>query len=371
MERVDSVISFTPTEEQQQLVDTIRRFAVNDVQPIAHEADENERVPANIVKTGWDLGLIPASIPEDLGGFGELSAVTNVLAYEELAYGDLSVAMQLIAPSLFAFPLVLYGTAEQRDTYLPAFLDERPAHASAALIEPGLFFDPCDLKTTAKPDGDHVILNGAKVYVPLAATAQWFLVYAKNTETGKHEAYIVDAETKGLTVGKREGLMGVRALPTHHLTLHDAAVNANCRVGGVVGADYDALLNRSRVAVAALAVGVARAAYEYAREYAKQRVQFGAPIATKQAIAFMLADMAIEVDAARLMVWEAAWKLDQGADATKEAYLAKEYASKAAMTVTDGAVQTLGGYGFIREYPVERYLRNARGFATFTGLALV
>ncbi len=365
------MISFTPSEEQQQLIDTIRRFAVNDVQPIAHEADENERVPGSIIKTGWDMGLIPASIPEDLGGFGELSAVTNVLAYEELAYGDLSSAMQLLAPALFAYPIVLYGTAEQRETYLPKFLEERPPHATAALLEPGIFFDPHDLKTTATPNGESVILNGTKVYVPLAATADWFLVYAKNTETGQNDAYIVNCETKGLVVGKREGLMGVRALPTHHLTLTDAAVNASCRIGGAVGANYEALLNRSRVGLAALAVGVAKAAFDYAREYAKQRVQFGAPIATKQAIAFMLAEMAIEVDAARLMVWEAAWKLDQGVDATPEAYLAKVYASKAAMTVCDGAVQTLGGYGFIREYPVERYLRNARGFATFTGLAIV
>ena len=365
------MISFTPSEEQQQLLDTIRRFAVNDVQPVAHEADENERVPGSVVQTGWDLGLIPASIPEDLGGFGELSAVTNVLAYEELAYGDLSTALHVMTPALYAYPIVLYGTAEQREVYMPYFLEERPAHATAALIEPGLFFDPNDLKTTATPEGDKIRINGSKVYVPMAATADWFLVYAKNTDTGKNEAYIVNAETKGVTVGKREALMGVRALPTHHITLHDVVVNASCQIGGAVGVNYEALLNRSRVAIAAMAVGVARAAYDYAREYAKQRVQFGAPIATKQAIAFMLAEMAIEVDSARLMTWEAAWKLDRGEDATKEAYLAKEYASKAALTVADSAVQTLGGYGFIREYPVERYLRNARGFATFTGLAMV
>ncbi len=365
------MISFSPSEEQQQLIDTIRRFAVNDVQPIAHEADENERIPSGILKTGWNLGLIPASIPEDVGGFGELSAVTNVLALEELAYGDLAVALQVMTPALLAFPLVLYGTADQRETYLPQFLDEQPAKATAALLEPGLFFDPNDLSTTATPNGDKVMLNGAKVYVPMAATADTFLIYAKNTDTGKHEAYIVNAETSGLTVDMREGLMGVRALPMHYLALRDAEVDGNCRLGGSVGANYETLLNRSRVALAALAVGVANSAYDYAREYAKQRIQFGAPIATKQAIAFMLAEMAIEVDAARLMVWEAAWKLDQGENATKEAYLAKEYASKAAMTVTDGAVQTLGGYGFIREYPVERMLRNARGFATFTGLAIV
>ena len=165
--------------------------------------------------------------------------------------------------------------------------------------------------------------------------------------------------------------MGVRALPTHTVSFHDVEIDINCRLGGVVGADYDALLSRSRVALAALAIGVARSAFEYARDYAKQRVQFGAPIATKQAIAFMLAEMAIEVDAARLMAWEAAWKLDRGEDACKEAYLAKEYASKAALFVTDSAVQTLGGYGFIREYPVERMLRNARGFASFEGLAMI
>jgi alkylation response protein AidB-like acyl-CoA dehydrogenase len=365
------MISFTPTEEQQQLIDTIRRYAVNDVQPIAHEADENERVPADVVKLGWDIGMIPASIPEELGGLGEISAVTNALALEEFAYGDLAVALQVNKPALFAYPIILYGTAEQRQNLLPMFLDERPVHATAALLEPTAFFDPHDLKTTVTIEGDKARINGAKAYVPLAATVDWFLVYAKNTESGKIEAYIVEADVHGVTVGKREALMGIHALPTHHMTFQDAVVDVNCRLGGVVGSNYDVLLNRSRVALSALAVGVARHAFEYARDYAKQRVQFGAPIATKQAIAFMLAEMAIEVDSARLMVWEAAWKLDRGEDATREAYLAKEYADRAVMFVTDSAVQTLGGYGFIREYPVERLLRNARGFAAFTGLAMI
>ncbi len=365
------MISFTPNEDQQQLIDVIRRFAVNDVQPVAHEADEHERVPGELVSTGWEIGLVPTAIPEELGGLGEMSAVTNVLAAEELAYGDLAAALQILSPALFAFPLILYGTAEQRQNYLPMFLEERLPQFSAALLEPGVFFDARDLKTTARVEGDKITISGEKAYVPLAANANTLLVYAKHSETGMVDAYIVETDLHGVTVGPREKLMGVRALPTHRVTLSDVEIGLDCKLGGAVGSDYAALLNRQRVAQAALAVGVARQAYEYAREYAKQRVQFGVPIAQKQAIAFMLAEMAIEVDAARLLVWEAAWTLDQGGDASREAYLAREYADKAVMFVADSAVQTLGGYGFIREYPVERLLRNARGFTTFDGLAII
>jgi acyl-CoA dehydrogenase len=216
-----------------------------------------------------------------------------------------------------------------------------------------------------------VRLNGVKAYVPLASDAPWMLVYAQDSESGQVDAYLVEDSVRGVEVEKREQLMGVRALPTYRVKFTDATVDLACRLGGEKGADYHALLNRSRVALAALAVGVARGSLEYARDYAKERVQFGAPIATKQAIAFMLAEMAIEVDSARLMAWEAAWKLDQGQDATQEAYLAKQYADKAVLFVTDSAVQTLGGHGFIREHPVERWLRNGRGFTTFDGLAMV
>jgi acyl-CoA dehydrogenase len=365
------MISFTPSEDQQQLIDTIRRFAKNDVQPAAHDADEHNRVPANLIHKGWDLGLLPTAIPEELGGLGEMSAVTGALAMEELAYGDLSTSLQVMAPALFAYPVVLYGTAEQRAEHLPKFLEERPPHYTAAFMEPGIFFDPNELKTTAKVEGEKVILNGTKAYVPLAASAEWLLVYARDTESGRVDAYIVDVEAMGVQIGEREHLMGLRALPTHQVCFNNTEISLNCKVGGAVGIDYPALLNRFRVALASAAVGVARASFEYARDYAKQRVQFGVPIAQKQAIAFMLAEMAIEIDAARLLAWEAAWKLDEGEDATREAYLAKQYADKASMFVTDSGVQTLGGYGFIREYPAERYLRNARGFATFDGLAIV
>ncbi len=364
------MVAFTPTEEQQQLIDTIKRFAVNDVQPMAHEADENERIPAAIVKTGWDIGLIQTAVPEVFGGLGELSAITGALAAEGFAYGDLSTALQVLSPALFAYPIILYGTAAQKQHFLPLFLDDRLPHVSAALLEPGIFFDPHQLKTTATVQGDKVTLEGEKAYVPLAATADWMLVYARDSESGRIDGYLIETSGKGVTVGRREQLMGIHALPTHPVSFSGAEVDLDCRLGGEAGGNFDHLLDRSRVALAAMAVGVANAAAEYAREYAKQRIQFGVPIAQKQAIAFMLAEMAIEVDAARLMVWEAAWKLDEQQDASKEAYLAKQYADKAVMLVADSAVQTLGGYGFIREFPAERWLRNARGFTTFHGLAM-
>jgi acyl-CoA dehydrogenase len=362
------LVSFTPNEEQQLLIDTIGRYASNDMRMVAHEADEASEPALDIVAKGWQIGLVPSSIPEELGGFGELSAVTNALAYEELAYGDLATALHVLAPALFAYPVVLFGTADQRQDLLPLFLEESIAPATAALLEPGIFFDPNELATTASVDGDTVTLNGAKAYVPLAADAQQILVYARNTSTGSTEAYIVPKDS--VTIEKREALMGVRALPTYRVNLSNVSVPTSARLGGVVGADFNVLLNRQRVALSALATGVARGAFEYARDYAKERVQFGEPIATKQAIAFMLAEMAIEIDALRLMTWEAAWKLDKGEDATAEAYITKQYADKTSLFVTDSAVQVLGGYGFIREFPAERWLRNGSGFPTFHGLAI-
>jgi alkylation response protein AidB-like acyl-CoA dehydrogenase len=365
------LVSFTPSDEQQQLMDTIRRYSVNDVQGIAHDIDESREIPADVVEKGWGIGLVPTAVPESMGGLGEMSAITGVLAAEELAFGDLSVAMSVLSPALFAYPVILYGTDEQRENWLSLFLEESLPRATAALLEPGLFFDPRDLKTTAARDGDKVRLNGVKAQVPHADQADVMLVYAKDSESGRLDAYLVQQGTPGVNLEKREDLMGIRALPNFRVTLSDATVDVPCRLGGDVGCNYENILNRSRVALSALAVGVARAAFEYARDYAKQRVAFGVPIAQKQAIAFMLAEMAIEVDSARLLMLEAAAKIDQGADATKEAYLAKQYADKAVLQVTDSAVQVLGGYGFIREYPAERWLRNGRGFPMFEGMAIV
>ncbi len=361
------MVSFTPTEDQQLLVSTINRYAMNDVRKIAHEADESSTPPEDVVSTGWEIGLIPTAIPEALGGLGEMSALTGALAAEELAFGDLSVAMHVLSPALLAFPVILYGSDEQREKLLPLCLEAEVAPLTAALLEPGIFFDPYELKTSARHQDGMVYLSGEKAYVPLAETAQWILVYARNSESGAIEAYVVEKSAAGVQIVKREQLMGLRALPTYRVQFNEVVVEASA----AVGINYEVILNRQRVALSAMAVGVARASFEYARDYAKQRVQFGKAIAQNQAIAFMLADMAIEIDSTRLMAWEAAYKIDNGQDATREAYLAKQYADEMVLKVTDSGVQILGGYGFIREYPAERWLRNGRGFPTFDGLAIV
>jgi alkylation response protein AidB-like acyl-CoA dehydrogenase len=367
------MLSFTPDDEQRMVIDTIHRYAEQDLRKVAHEADEASELPPSVVEKGWGLGILPGNIPDAYGGYGEHSALTGVLAAEEMAWGDLSAALHVMAPNLVAIPILLAGTDEQRQKMLPMFCDMKFPRAAAAVIEPDIRFDVNRPSTTATANGGTYTLNGTKAYVPLAADADTILVFASDSETGKVDGYMVEKGTAGVEVGEREKLMGIRALDCFRVTLNNSTVGVDCKLGGEEGSDFSQILAHSRVAVAALAVGVGRAALEYARDYAKERVQFGVPIATKQAIAFMLADMAIEVDGARLMVWEAAWLLDQGqdAEAQKQALLAKRYAEEMALFVTDSAVQVLGGHGYIREHPVERWLRNGRGIAMFDGLAVV
>ncbi len=361
--------SFEPTEEQQMLVEAVRKFAVKDLREAAREADEFGELPKPLIDKGWELGIVQSSIPEPYGGFGSRSAVTNVLAAEELAYGDLSATMAILAPGLFALPILIAGSEPQKQTLLPRFCAGGYVSATAALIEPRIDFDPNALTVKARDDGDGWVLDGEKCYVPFAAEAEHVLVYA--ALDGKTQGFVVNPGAPGLTIGEREKNMGLRALPTREITLSNCKVACADRLGGEGGHDFTPLLNASRVALGALAVGVSRAAYEYALTYAKERTAFGEAIAQRQSIAFMLAEMATEIEAARLMVWEAAWLLDQGRDATREAYLAHTTTSDVALMCADRAVQILGGHGYIRDHPVEMWLRNARGFPMFEGLAIV
>ena len=361
------MVSLTPTDDQQLIIEAINRFATTDIRKTAHEHDEKSEPDLDAVQKGWQIGLIPSAIPESMDGFGEMSAVTGVLANEELAFGELSTALHIMTPALFAFPLVLYGTEAQQSQCIEMFLGDELAPATAALLEPGIGFDPYDLSTIATIEGEKITLNGVKAYVPLAESSEVMLVYAKDSESGGGCAYIVETSAEGASIEKRELLLGIRALPTYRVHFNDVKVSASARVE----IDYGVILNRMRLGLASMAVGVARASYEYALEYAKGRVQFGKPIAQNQSIAFMLAESRIDIDAARLMVWEAAWKIDKGEDATRESVLAKQFADKMVLQVTDSGVQTLGGYGFIREYPAERWLRNGRGFPTFDGLTII
>jgi alkylation response protein AidB-like acyl-CoA dehydrogenase len=363
--------SFEPSEEQKMLIEAVGKYAVNDLRPAAREAEESRLLPPKLVAKGWELGVLQASIPEAYGGFGDRSAVTGVLAGEELAYGDLAGAIAVGAPGLFALPILIGGSEEQRQEYLPKVIEGNWTPYTSALIEFAFDFDPLALKTTASLKGEEYVISGEKAYVPFAKEAQAMIVYA--ALDGVTQGFIVGKGAAGLSVGdEAEKMLGLNALPTYRVKLDGVKVPKANRIGGDSGLDFERVLASMRVANAAAAVGVARAAFEYSRDYAKEREAFGVKIAQKQAIAFMLAEMRTEIEASRLLTWEAAWKLDAGKDdAFVEAYLVNTGAADMAMMVTDRAVQILGGHGYIREHPVEMWMREGRGFAMFTGLVIV
>lgn len=363
------MVSFEMDEEQKMVVDMVRKFSVKELRPLVRFSDENGKIPEAINDKAWDLGLIPNLIPEEYGGYDlGHSAVTNVLLAEEMAFGDLSMAIQILSPALTVVPLLLYGNKIQKKQFLPFYCGDKFRPSTVAFLEPFFNFDPTTLQTRAAENGGGYLLTGRKCYVPLADQVQTLLIYARLGE--RVEAFLVPQGAAGLSIGEREKNMGIKGLSTFSLVLDHLWVPAENRLGGQEGCDITNLLNYHRVACAAMAVGVAKGAFEYARDYAKGRIAFGEPIASRQAIAFMLAEMAIEIDAARLLAWEAAWRLDQGKGAVREAYLAKMYAADMVLRVTDGAVQTLGGHGYIREHPVELWLRNGRGFYTFETMAI-
>lgn len=362
--------SFQPDEEQQMLIDVAKRFAENDLREASHDAEEGRELPQKIVDKGWELGILQASVPGEYGGFGERSVLTSILAAEELAWGDLAGALAVMAPAMFAMPILTAGSEDQKKEYLPKIVEADWQPYTAALIEYNFDFDPNDLATTAKAKGDNYVLNGEKRYVPFADTAEAFLVYA-NLD-GQTQGFIVPKDAKGLEVGEREKLMGLNALPNFALNLDEVTIPKANRLGGPDGHDYAPILDAQRVAIAAMAVGMAKASFEYSRDYAKEREVLGSKIAQKQSIAFFLAEMATEIEAIRLLTWEAAWMMDNNIeDASHVAYLALQGAIDMAMMVTDRGVQILGGHGYIREHPVELWMRNGRGISTITGMAMV
>jgi alkylation response protein AidB-like acyl-CoA dehydrogenase len=363
------MINFQPSEEQELLRQTLASFARDVVRQQAREADEKEATPAAVVDKSWELGLVQDAIPEAMGGYGSpRSAIGGTFILEELAYGSLGMGLHLVAPRLFTIPLLVAGTEAQRSKWLPKLAGNTFVPATAAFCEPRWAFDPTALETTAAKSGSDYVLSGAKCAVPLADRAEAILVYA--TAPDGLAAFIVERGASGLTVTEREKNMGLRALDLFGVTLAQVRVPAANRLGGD-GADLQPLVDACRVASAAAAVGVGRAAFDYARDYAKERTAFGVPIATKQAVAFMLSNMAIEIDAMRLLAWEAAWRLDRGLAATRECYLAKQYAADAVLKIADNAVQVLGGHGYIRDHLVELCLRDARCFGALDGLAIV
>lgn len=362
--------SFEPNEEQQMLIDAVGKYAANDLRAAAHDAEESRELPRKLIGKGWELGLLQASTPEAYGGFGERSAVTGALAVEEMASGDLAGALAVMTPSLFATPILIGGSEEQKQEYLPNIVGGEWAPYTAALIEYSFDFDPNALRTTAKAEGADYVLHGEKAFVPFAKDAEAMIVYANLN--GVTQGFIVPKDAAGLSIGEREKLMGLNALPLHRVKLDNVKVPATNRLGGASGHDFGLVLSAMRVASASAALGVAKASFEYSKNYAKEREAFGVKIAQKQAVAFMLAEMVTEIESIRLLTWEAAWKLDTNKeDSCVAAYLAFTGACDMAMMVTDRGVQILGGHGYIREHPVELFMRNGRGFPMLLGLAIV
>jgi alkylation response protein AidB-like acyl-CoA dehydrogenase len=358
------LIDFQPDEEQELVVETVREFAAHELRPRAREADETRKLPAELLERAHALGLVANALPEAQGGGGQRSALTGVLVAEQLAWGDLALALAILSPGLLALPLAEFGSAEQQLEWLPQLAGAAFTPGALAWVEPRFDSDVYRPATRAQRTHGGWQLDGTKCLVPWLDGLPAVGVVA--SEGDRLQLFIVPGDAAGLRAVPA-GYMGLRALPLVELQLGAVQVPEGARIE----ADLRRVAAQGRVALAACAVGVARAAWELARDYAKQRETFGAPIATRQSIAFMLADMATEIDGLRLLVWEAAWRLDRGLDATAHAALAISQARRVALQCADGSVQIFGGYGYTREYLPELLLRNTAGFASFEALALV
>jgi alkylation response protein AidB-like acyl-CoA dehydrogenase len=365
------VISFKLTDEQEVVREAMHEFAEQEMRPIAREADEESKVPESFLAQSWELGLVSTQLPEEFGGGGEeRSPITNAIVLEELAWGDATLALAALAPAGFAFAIADSGTEEQRRSYLPLFCGDAYHAAALAVNEPGALFDPRTPRTVAEPRGQGgFVLTGAKCLVPLADRASDFLVVARHG--AGLDAFVVPRDAEGLRISAPEKNLGLKALPTGTLELEQVEVPAAARLGGEAGCDVQRLVDGARVALAAALVGVSRAAVDYCVPYARDRRAFDQAIAQKQGIAFKIADMHIETDAQRWLVWKAASQLEQGIDATRSAHHARAYSARHAMTIADDGVQVLGGHGFIREHPVEMWYRNARTLGVLEGTASV
>ncbi len=364
------MFSLELSKEQKMIKDEVAKLVKDVVTENADEMDKKRDIPMDSIQKAWELGASVSMVSEEFGGFGmDDSPITTSIVLEELAYGDLAFAVQATLPSLIISPLVEMGTKEQQSKYLPLFCGEKYSPCTLAINEPKFGFDAVELDTTAVKKNGSFIINGKKCFVPLANTATHMLV-ACSLE-GKNELFIVSSENPGIKIGKKEKNMGLYSLKTFEVEFDKCEIPMEDRLGGDHGCDYAKFLQKSRIGMSAMATGVSRAAFEFSMDYSKSRNQFGEPIVHKQSVSFMIAEMSYEVDAMRLMTWQAASKLEAGKDAKREAYLAKLYAGEKTMFVTDCGVQLLGGHGYTREYPVERYYRNGRGISIIEGLATV
>lgn len=367
------MISFALTEEQNQVRDTLLAFARNELTARARDADETCTAPTDLLDTAWSLGFTGLSIPEACGGGGApRSLLTSALMLEALGYGCAGLASAAFTSMLFVNPLIDLGTEEQRLRYLPEFCREERRAATLAFHEGSLAFDPARLATRAERDGTGWVISGTKRLVPMGEHASHLLVLARASDApglAGIKAFIVSANARGVRIERDNGTIGLTAAGFARVELARVSLPADAVLGDGEGADIRPLLASLRIGGAALAVGLSRAVTDFAVPYAKERVAFGEPIAKKQSIAFMLADMHVECEAMRWMVWKAAAEFDAGRDATRASVLAQNYVNRHALRIADDGLQIFGGHGYIRDFPLEMWLRNMSALTNHHAIA--
>lgn len=367
------MVDFTLTDEQKALQEMAHEFAEKEIRPVAWDYDVDGTWPQEILEKAWELGIMNNHLPEEYGGPGA-SYLEGCLIEEEIAWGCSGIGTSIGANGLATAPVLLGGTEEAKKKYL-GMLAEAPKLASFCLTEPGAGSDVASMRTRAVKKGDKYVISGQKCFITNGGYADWFTVYAKTDPDAGHRgmsAFIVPKDDT-VDVDKKEDKMGQRASNTATITFNETEIPAENLLGEENKGFKLAMmtLDRTRPGVAAMATGISRAALEMATEYSKERVQFDVPIAMHQAIQFMIADMATKVHLSRLATWESAVLLDQGRRNTIESSHAKRFAADSSMEVTTDAVQVFGGYGFIKEYKVEKLMRDAKIMQLYEGTSQI
>ncbi len=368
------MLDFTLSEEQEMIREMARNFARKEILPKAEHYDQSDEYPWPIIKKAQKAGLISSNIPAEYGGPG-LGVLEECIINEELAWACSGVQTAIMLNNLASWPILLAGNEDQKARYLPR-LTEGGELASYALTEPAAGSDVAGIRATAVRRGDEYILNGTKTWITNAPVSSFSVIFAKTDPEARHRgisAFIVDHKWPGVTLSKPIPKMGQHAAWTGEIVLEDVHVPVENRLGEEGDGFLIAMkvFDRSRPPVSAAAVGVARRALEEALRYAQERQAFGKPIIAQQGISFMLADMAMNIEAARLLVYQAAWLVDNGKPNVKEAAFAKAFAADMCMKVTTDAVQVFGGYGYSREYPVEKLMRDAKIYQIYEGTSQI
>lgn len=365
-----SLFDITPDDEQQMLQEGVRDFAEAKVRPVAKQADFDRATPEEVLTQANELGVNMLGVPEELGGvMHEQAAVTSVLIGEALARGDMGIAYAALAPGAVATAIGHWGTAEQEATYLPAFTGEDTPAAALAILEPRPLFDPLKLETKARREGSDWVLDGAKSLLARPRECELFVVAAEAEGIGP-ALFVIESGGKGLTV-EDEPAMGLRPAATGRLLLEGVRVPEGALMAEGKRDAYAECVQRARVAWCSLAVGAAQAVLDYTKQYVNERTAFGEPISNRQAVAFGVADVGIETDGMRLVTYRAASRADQGEEFGREAALARRLCARKGMEIGSEGVQLLGGHGFVKEHPVERWYRDLRAAGVMEGALLV